>query len=212
MHRNGNVLSNTQKNRLSAVLVTAIGVAALLAQSSTYLVASDALIPITKTEVLGVFSAHLRARGVAEEQFPHLNEIELPASIPAAPDRALRLVSACWNAKVGRAQLRLECSDTGQCVPFLAYVRSTTSPFEAAIGACPGASPSRTLRHPPRKPVLLAGDRATVVYSSGHMRLTAVVTCLERGAEGDVIRVRNQDGRTFRARIASPALLEAITP
>lgn len=212
MHRDCTILSITQKNRLSVALVTAVGIAVMLAQSSTYLAASDALIPITKTEVLGIFSAHLRARGVAEEQLPNLNEIELPASIPAAPGRFLRLVSACWNAKLARAQLRLECGDAGQCVPFLAYVRATTSPFEAAIGACPGASPSRTLRHPPRKPVLLAGDRATVVYSSGHMRLTAVVTCLERGAEGDVIRVRNQDGRTFRARIASPALLEAITP
>lgn len=32
--------------------------------------------------------------------------------------------------------------------------------------------------------------------------MTAIVTCLERGREGQVIRVRSQDGHIFRARIS----------
>ena len=49
-----------------------------------------------------------------------------------------------------------------------------------------------------------------VVFSGSRIRLTASVTCLARGAEGDVIRVRNQDGNIFRARVSAPNLLEAL--
>jgi len=48
------------------------------------------------------------------------------------------------------------------------------------------------------------------VFLSSHMRMTANVTCLERGRLGDVIRVRAPDGHTFRARITGPAMLEAL--
>jgi flagella basal body P-ring formation protein FlgA len=40
--------------------------------------------------------------------------------------------------------------------------------------------------------------------------MTASVTCLERGRQGEVIRVRAPDGHIFRARISGPALLEAL--
>jgi len=55
-----------------------------------------------------------------------------------------------------------------------------------------------------------AGDRATAVFLSARLRISASVTCLERGREGEVIRVRNEDGQVFRARISGPALLEAV--
>jgi flagella basal body P-ring formation protein FlgA len=60
------------------------------------------------------------------------------------------------------------------------------------------------------KPVLRAGDRATAVFLSNRLRMAASVTCLERGREGEVIRVRSQDGRVFRARISGPARLEVL--
>jgi flagella basal body P-ring formation protein FlgA len=50
------------------------------------------------------------------------------------------------------------------------------------------------------------------VFVSSRLRLTASVTCLERGREGEIIRVRSQDGRVFRARISGPARLEALPP
>ncbi len=48
------------------------------------------------------------------------------------------------------------------------------------------------------------------VFLSNRLRMTASVTCLERGREGEVIRVRSQDGRVFRARISGPARLEVL--
>jgi flagella basal body P-ring formation protein FlgA len=63
----------------------------------------------------------------------------------------------------------------------------------------------------PRKAIVRSGDRATVVFRGSQLNLTALVTCLERGAAGDVIRVRNQDGQIFRARVSAPARLEALS-
>ena len=60
------------------------------------------------------------------------------------------------------------------------------------------------------KPAVRAGDRATAVFLSARLRISASVTCLERGREGEVIRVRGEDGQVFRARISGPALLEAV--
>ena len=58
--------------------------------------------------------------------------------------------------------------------------------------------------------MLRAGDRAMAVFLSNRLRMTANVTCLERGREGEIIRVRSQDGRVFRARISGPGRLEAL--
>jgi flagella basal body P-ring formation protein FlgA len=55
-----------------------------------------------------------------------------------------------------------------------------------------------------------AGERATAVFLSSRLRMTASVTCLEHGREGEIIRVRGLDGHVFRARISGPALLEAL--
>jgi flagella basal body P-ring formation protein FlgA len=55
-----------------------------------------------------------------------------------------------------------------------------------------------------------AGDRAVAVFLTNRLRMTASVTCLEHGREGEVIRVRSQDGHIFRARISGPALLEVL--
>jgi flagella basal body P-ring formation protein FlgA len=54
------------------------------------------------------------------------------------------------------------------------------------------------------------GDRAMVVFLGDSLHLTAAVTCLDHGAEGDVIRVRSQDGHIFRARISGPGILEVL--
>jgi hypothetical protein len=84
----------------------------------------------------------------------------------------------------------------------------------ARAGSCRPASEPRRAVEPSPKPspklVVRAGDRATAVFLSNRLRMTASVTCLERGREGEVIRVRSRDGRVFRARISGPARLEAL--
>ena len=85
---------------------------------------------------------------------------------------------------------------------------------EAASNALPGAV-TKPVTKPPSKllsePMVRAGERATTVFLADGLRVIASVTCLERGREGEVIRVRGVDGRVFRARVSGPARLEAVS-
>ncbi|HUM07149.1 MAG TPA: flagella basal body P-ring formation protein FlgA [Terriglobales bacterium] len=182
-----------------------------LAQPWVCLRAKDArqtMTPITKAEVHEVITVELRARGTPADRLPQRDAIELPAAVPAAVPRALHVAGACWNATLGQVQFRIACRNS-ECLPFFAYVRIDATAWAKSIG--PACASMRAGHTQSRQTAVRAGDRATVVYYNIGMRLTAAVTCLERGAEGDVIRVRNQDGYVFRARVATATLLEALT-
>jgi hypothetical protein len=158
--------------------------------------------------------AELRQRGLPEPQLPRIEDLDLPVALPALAGRKLRVSSACWDEGPERTQFRLECGEPGQCLPFLAYVHVQNRDAGARAGSCRLESPSRPAPEAPvkplEKPAVRAGDRATAVFLSARLRISASVTCLERGREGEVIRVRNEDGQIFRARISGPALLEAV--
>ncbi len=173
--------------------------------------------PVTRQEVWQALVAEFHERGLSELQLPRIDDLDLPMAVPAIPGRKLHVSSACWDAVSRRTQFRLECSEPGQCLPFLAYVHAHSrdkADAGAYAGSCGSASESRlapeTPPKPLAKPTVRAGDRATAVFVSDRLRITASVTCLERGREGEVIRVRGEQGQVFRARISGPALLEAL--
>jgi len=199
----------------TTLLQSALAIAVL---SGTLLHAQDSRpprTPITRAEVWQAVTIELRQRGVREEQLLRAEEIDLPALIPAAATRTLRVSMVCWDADLGRAQFQLECLEPGHCIPFLAYAdagRSTAMGSEKIAGSsCRNGSPQRSASSATRKAIVRSGDRATVLFRGNQLNLTSQVTCLERGAAGDVIRVRNQDGQIFRARISAPARLEALS-
>jgi hypothetical protein len=170
--------------------------------------------PVTRQEVWQAVVAELRQRGLSEPQLPRIEDLDLPFALPALAGRQLRVSSACWDEGPERTQFRLECGEPGQCLPFLAYVHVQNRDAGARAGSCRLESPSHPAPEAPvkplAKPAVRAGDRATAVFLSARLRISASVTCLERGREGEVIRVRNEDGQVFRARISGPALLEAV--
>jgi hypothetical protein len=185
---------------IRAILVVALAVPALLAQEAR--VPSS---PLTREEVWQAVAGELHQRGLRVEQLPHVDDLDLPVAVPAAEGRMLRVAAACSDAGLGRLQFRLECREPGQCIPFLAYVRTTE---RTIFESC--RSGARSASAPSKKFAVRAGEQATVVLVANRLRLTASVICLERGVEGEIIRVKNQDGHIFRARIAAPALLEAL--
>lgn len=172
--------------------------------------------PVTRQEVWLAVTAELHERGLSQAQWPRIEDLDLPVALPAVAGRKLRVSSACWDERPQRTQFRLECGEPGQCLPFLVYVhvRAGVRDEGARAAPCRLESESRPASEaspkPLAKPTLHAGDRATAVFVSDRLRITTTVTCLERGREGEVIRVRNQDGEVFRARISGPALLEAL--
>ncbi|MBI3478438.1 MAG: flagella basal body P-ring formation protein FlgA [Acidobacteria bacterium] len=206
-----------KKTTMLSAISLAAGIVLTLG-ASTSLPAQNArpqLTPITREEVWQAVSGELRQRGVREEQLLAIDEIELPTAVPAASSRTLRVSMVCWDADLERAQFQLECRQPGECVPFLAYAdagRSTAMGSARISGsACRAASRPRTAGAAPHKTLIRVGDQATVVFRGSQLNLTALVTCLERGGEGAIVRVRSQDGQIFRARVAAPARLEALT-
>ncbi len=172
--------------------------------------------PVTRQEVWQAVTADLGQpdlghRELVERQLPQADDLELPVAVPALAGRKLRVVSRCWDEGLRRTQFRLECGSPGQCLPFLVYLRDSVSmDTTARAGSCRWPS---GLRPPPQmalKFAVRAGDRATALFLGDRLRMTASVTCLERGREGEVIRVRSQDGHVFRARISGPDQLEAL--
>jgi hypothetical protein len=167
-----------------------------------------------KLEVWRAVVAELRGRGVAEQSLPRIEELDLPPDLPAN-GRKLRVSLTCWDAVPKRWQFRLECLEAGQCLPFLAYlagdVLDSASGY-ADSGTCRTQSGSHValVALTKTKPAVAVGDPATTVFLAQGLRMTATVTCLERGREGDVIRVRSSDGHVFRARIFGPGRLEAL--
>jgi len=176
---------------------------------------------VTRQEVWQAVVAELHERGLSESQLPRIEDLDLPVALPAVAGRKLRVSSACWDEGPQRTQFRLECGEPGQCLPFLVYVHvhasvrdegnRDTGAHEGSCGLESGSRPAAEASlKPSSKPTVRPGDRATAVFVSDRLRITASVTCLDRGREGEIIRVRNQDGEVFRARISGPALLEAV--
>ena len=180
------------------ILVLGLVAPALLAQETRV-----AFRPVTPQEVWQALVGELRERGLREEQLPRAEDLDLPIAVPAAEGRTLRVAAICWDAGVGRVQFRLECREPGQCIPFLASVPTTELTL---AGSCRSRSPSAQ----PKKVAVRAGERAMVVLVANRLRLTTSVICLERGPAGAIIRVKNQDGHIFRARVLAPALLEVL--
>ncbi len=200
------------------ILILAIAaVSPLAAEDPAAPAASPTL--VTRQEVWQAVVAALHERGLAEPQLPRIEDLDLPVALPALAGRKLRVASECWDEGPARTQFRLECGDPGQCLPFLVYVHvHNEDKGKTDVGAqaapCRLASRSRpAMEAPPKplaKPTVRAGDRAIAVFASDRLRITASVTCLERGREGEIIRVRGEEGQVFRARISGPALLEAL--
>lgn len=178
-----------------------------------------------QTTVWQAVVAEFRHRNLIGPQWPQIDDLELAAS-ESANSHPLRVTSLCWDKRAQRVQLRLECEEAGQCLPFLAYVRRDQSleqlerdgsghDFEHSglpvrLDICGTSSGSRSLPIP-KKAAIQPGDQAAVFFQAEGLRMTASVKCLERGSPGEIIRVRGQDGHIFRARILGPKRLEFVT-
>jgi hypothetical protein len=161
---------------------------------------------VTAPEVRQVVIGELRSLAMEDDQFPHEEDVELPLAVPIRAGSALHASSVCWDSDARSARFRLECGRAGDCLPFLAYVRMSSNP--KAPSCRPESVPQASRLS--AEPSLRAGKSVTAILSAAGIRMTAPVTCLERGSAGDIIRVRGHEGRIFRARIVGQGLVEAI--
>ena len=78
----------------------------------------------TRQEVWQAVVAELQREGLSEQRLPRIEDLELPAALPALAGRRLHVSSACWDEGPRRTQFRLECGEPGQCLPFLVYLHN----------------------------------------------------------------------------------------
>jgi hypothetical protein len=188
--------------------------------------------PITQTEVWNAILAHFGGKDGVREKELRMSDLDLPVAIPAVAGRTLRVSSICWDKTGRRTQFRMECGERTECLPFLAYLRVGGAGSQAvAADAATGAESSKavernqwppaSLCRPPTSlalreelstPVVRAGERATLIFAADGLRMSARVTCLERGSLGEVIRVRGPQGRIFRAKVAGATLVTLASP
>jgi len=161
---------------------------------------------ISGEKVRGTIAAELRGRGIEDAKLPRSEDIEVPLAVPARAGASLRVTAVCWDTDASRVRFRLECREAGACLPFLAYVRME-SRAQAASCQVPRrqASPTGVATA-----AVHAGERATAILEASGIRMTAPVTCMDRGARGEIVRVRGGEGRIFRARVTAPALVEVV--
>ena len=164
-----------------------------------------------RQEVWRAVAGELRKQGFLERQLPRMGDLDLPG-LAFLDGRSLRITSSCWDSGPRRTQFRVECSGAGQCLPFLVYFRDPSASDDAPVARarlCRAATPHHATGGL-REPTVRAGGRATAVFHADGLRMTATVTSLERGREGEVIRVRAVDGHVFRVRILGPGQVEAL--
>ena len=210
-------LSVTNRRRIGTLRVTIGGWAAAAAMLGALVWAGDGAKPLSAvpvTEAWRAVAGELRSRGVEEGQLPRVEDIEVPVAVPGREGRRLHVSSLCWDSDSKRARFRLECDEAGACLPFFAYMRSFALTHARAascqiISVAPRAVSSPSLVS---EPLVRAGEHVTAVLEAAGLRITASVTCLDRGARGEVIRVRGQEGGIFHARVAGPAVVEALLP
>lgn len=196
---------------------------------------TDSPTPVTRAEVWQAVAGELGVRGLSQPQLPAAEDLDLPAAPPARAGRKLQVAATCWDEGRQRLQFRLQCAAPDECLPFLAYLdrshlRSADlrqiMDFHGGVegggedAACrvvagprvfaPSGSKlaAKSTLPPVSQPTMRPGDPAIAVFTGNGMRMTASVTCLDRGREGETVRVRGPDGNVFRARISGPATLE----
>ena len=173
----------------------------------------ESLTPVTQEEVWQVVAAYLRAAGIEEQEIPAAEDLEFPGTILARKSRTLRVAGLCWEDRMERVAFRLECTRGGGCLPFLVYggIKQLHASGKIEIAAtCSRQAGTPAAKTVHKEIVVRAGDRATVMFRGDQLQVSVPVTCVERGAEGEIIRVRNADGVLFRARVLGTALLEAL--
>lgn len=146
--------------------------------------AAEETYPVSASRVAEVFATE----GVSVPA----SDISVPAGIATRRAEAeLRIVSiAAAAGSARRYWIKVECSETGDCLPFYVSVDSTT-PLASGVRQ---VSAGRLLpQHHAGAPAIRAGAHMMLVIHGDRTLITLSVVTLQSGDIGDVIRVETPD-------------------
>jgi hypothetical protein len=102
------------------------------------------------------------------------------------------------------AQATARCKDSAHSLPVTVWLHGNVPPVAAAPrAAAPAAAPKHT-----RAPLVRPGSRVTLEIHEPGMKLSLPAICLQAGAAGETVLVRDRDGaKQFHATVVNAKLL-----
>jgi hypothetical protein len=138
----------------------------------------------------------LRSRGV-QARFGQLDMSAAPTV--EVPEPRLRVLDVRYDELRQRWNARIQVTNNPGADPFLVTVPEMETP-----GPHPRVASAVKPAPPPSRPLLRAGEHATLLLNDPGFRATIPVVCLEAGLPGVDIRVRDEiSGRIYRAQVAA---------
>src|SRR5712692_3757702 len=189
-----------------------------------------------RAQIWRTISRVLRARGLEPSELPRLKDFDASNAAGIAEGKSFEVASLAWDGVLHFLQLRLRCGTPGDCLPFLVQIHMSQAvasrvmasrvmgwqdpSIQLAVAGTephPSASPAKSsAQHFPIGNASVGlrlverGELATLILKGDGIRMSVEVICLDRGSEGQEIRVRSKKGlRVFRARVVGPGILEA---
>jgi hypothetical protein len=144
---------------------------------------------------------------VSTEQVSLLSDVTAKTSAPM-----LRVESVgAWEDN--RSQVRLDCVNRDECLPFIVTVRRNRRANSQGVSIPPYPQvlgPSK-VDAPISKVVVRIGSSAILLLDGGHVHIQLLVVCLENGSVGQTIRVTGK-GRehTYMALVGSDGFLRGV--
>lgn len=138
------------------------------------------------------------------------DQVTLLADVVAATPAPVLKVSTVERLDNRRVLARLECETHEECLPFFVSLgavqkSNAQSPADAPDLLPAGLTPSKAAK----SIVLRNGSPARLLLDGNHVHISIPVICLEAGAPGQTIRVRDRDHRmVFAAQVVNGELLK----
>ena len=172
-----------------AWVLLAIAIAGVLSKMANAATVATDRFAITPEHVSHVLNSAGIAAKTEEVQF-----LSPVSSLGQNPQLSVVNVSSWRN---GNLKALLRCQNIRECLPFYVVLRNKTAPVQTSSFynvLHESFAPQQKLRKKlAAKPLVVGGQRATLVIQNQNMQITLPVICLESGRKGEIIHLASPD-------------------
>ncbi len=172
--------------------------------------------PIEKEQVQSAIQSFLRRKGSSLGALPKSAILRFADIGARQPAPALQVAAVAWDDLDQAVEFRLHCLDRSLCGSFLVRAEmppSAADDWRTKLRPEAAAAQRRKMSAADARTgaaLVERGKPATLILEGANLRISLLVTCLERGALSQQIRVFDASNRrVYRAAVVGAALLRA---